>query len=634
MLMNHLRSRLLIYSSTLLTVLLIVGLWADWPFGIRGIIWVWARRNVATNPLRVATLLLLIVGWSVFVLWVQRKTGVWQRWQTAVLLAVIVLFTPLLQMAVEAQHLDLPLAGPFMETTMVTTGFFHEGVQISDPNQFIHDHTAQMSSYRGVHLQTQPPGWPILFWATRQFFERVPSLADRMGHQLLRYDCASPELNHYSLPQIASATLLIAVTYISGIGAVLLFLLGKQMFSAEIGRFAALLFPLWPGLLVFKSSVDVLYALVALAALLLTWHAVQGRSNAALAGLCVLLVGMTWVSFGIGATVIWVGLFAALYVGIWERNGSGVWRLITIALALGGTFIAFWGVVYFIWQLSWWKMFQNSIAIHHGMRASTPWWGIYNYYELALFVGLPILIAALWGACQAVLRVWRRQIRRGDGWLLTWLLFLVVLNGLGQVQAETGRIWLFVMPATILAAVVTIDRETKTVQGFPSYLFVLMVAAQAFTVGFLLGGQAAEPRTLTIMRDFERVVAAQSGELTPTAYRFGEHIGLEGIVVEDGADGTAVTLLWRAEGRVSADLTVFVHLFDQAGNFLTQSDAKPAGGQLPTWCWVMGELVADRHLLPRDANGTIRIGLYDLQSGQRLAVSPAVPDNAVALPLR
>ncbi len=626
--MNHLQSRLLVYGSAFSTLLMAAGLWVDRPFGIRGTVWLWARRNVAAEPMRVSLLIVLITGWCLLLLWVHRQHGAWQRWQTALLLGGVMLFTPLLQMVVEAQHLDLPLSGPFMETTMVTTGFFHEGMQISDPHQFIRTHPDQMSSYRGVHMQTQPPGWPVAFWATTQLFEHVPWLADRLGHQLLRYDCASPEINGYSLAQIASSTLLISVTYISGIGAVLLYFLGKQMFGVEIGRFAALLFPLWPGLLVFKSNVDVLYALIALAALFLTWHAQRRHNNWALTGLCALLVSTTWFSFGIGATVIWVGLFALMQALLWERNRRGLQRFAAIVFTLGGIFLAFWSIVYFVWQVSWWEMFQNSIEIHHGMRASSPWWGLYNYYELGLFVGLPILLVALVGAGQAALRVWRGQTVRGDGWLLTWLLFLLVLNGLGQVQAETGRIWLFVMPATLLSAAQTIKKEHLSI-------LIWAFALQTFTVAFLLGGQAAEPRTPTIARNFEQAIAMHKGQITQMAFRLGEQIGLEGIVTEQVAEGMLITLLWRAHGRVSADLTAFIHLFDSDGNLLAQSDSKPASGQLPTWCWVKGELVSDTHLLPIDdqAQITARIGLYDLTTGARMSVSPSVPDNAIPISL-
>ncbi len=632
--MNRLRSRVLVYGSTFLTLLLVVGLWADWPFGIRGTVWVWARRNVSAESWRVVVLVVMIVGWLAFLLWMQRLRGSWRRWQTGLLLGGIVLFTPSLQIAVEAQHLNLPLAGPFMETTMVTTGFFHEGMAIDNPNQFIRNHPDQMDSYRGVHMQTQPPGWPLAFWVTNQFFERFPSLADKIGHQLLRYDCTSPEIIGYSLAQIASATLLITVTYISGIGAVLLYFLGKQLFSVEIGRFSALLYPLWPGLLVFKSNVDILYALIATAALLLTWNALRRRNNWALAGLCVLLIGTTTVSFGIGATVIWVGLFAAVQVGLWERDWAGLRRLFMVGGALGITFLLFWGAVYLIWDVSWWEMFQNSIEIHHGMRASSPWWGLYNYYELGLFVGLPLLIMALWGAGQAVVRLLRRRSIQGDDWLLTWLLFIIVLNGLGQVQAETGRIWLFVMPATLLVAVVTLAQLRHSQMGLVRVV-IIAFGLQAFTVGFLLGGQAVEPRTPTIVRSLDRAAASVEGELTPLAFMFGEKIGLEGVVVDEVAEGIAVTLLWRAEDRISADLTAFVHIFDDDGTLLTQSDTKPVNGQLPTWCWVKGEIVADTHLLPitNGIHGTASIGLYSLRTGKRMIVSPPVPANAVTVPL-
>jgi hypothetical protein len=80
---------------------------------------------------------------------------------------------------------------------------------------------------------------------------------------------------------------------------------------------------------------------------------------------------------------------------------------------------------------------------------------------------------------------------------------------------------------------------------------------------------------------------------------------------------------------------VFVHLVDEAGQIIVQSDAEPAGWQRPTTGWAVGEYIVDQHVLqlPDDhlpQGLQLRIGLYETQSGDRL---PAGDGDAFLAPL-
>jgi hypothetical protein len=79
---------------------------------------------------------------------------------------------------------------------------------------------------------------------------------------------------------------------------------------------------------------------------------------------------------------------------------------------------------------------------------------------------------------------------------------------------------------------------------------------------------------------------------------------------------------------------VFVHLVDEAGHILDQSDAEPAGWTRPTTGWAPGEYVIDRHrlLIPADVTLdqlALRVGLYDADTGLRLTTQG---DDFVVLP--
>ena len=85
-----------------------------------------------------------------------------------------------------------------------------------------------------------------------------------------------------------------------------------------------------------------------------------------------------------------------------------------------------------------------------------------------------------------------------------------------------------------------------------------------------------------------------------------------------------LTLYWQPEETTGDRLTVFIHLLDEQGVIVGQSDGEPAGGSRPTSSWLPGEYIADRHRVQvhGDAllgNATLAVGLYDAATGQRVA---------------
>ena len=83
-------------------------------------------------------------------------------------------------------------------------------------------------------------------------------------------------------------------------------------------------------------------------------------------------------------------------------------------------------------------------------------------------------------------------------------------------------------------------------------------------------------------------------------------------------------LFWRTDAPLSERYKVFVHVLDQNGQIVAQTDREPGGGQKPTTNWETNEQIVDRYgvLIPEDTPpGTyaIEIGLYDFD-GTRLPV--------------
>ncbi len=92
----------------------------------------------------------------------------------------------------------------------------------------------------------------------------------------------------------------------------------------------------------------------------------------------------------------------------------------------------------------------------------------------------------------------------------------------------------------------------------------------------------------------------------------------------------AVTLYWQPMSDVDVSYKVFVHLVDSRGHLVAQHDGVPVNGTLPTDLWVPGEDIVDEHVvvLPEDVRPgeyTVRVGLYDPRTGERLPLSQPHP---------
>ncbi len=168
----------------------------------------------------------------------------------------------------------------------------------------------------------------------------------------------------------------------------------------------------------------------------------------------------------------------------------------------------------------------------------------------------------------------------------------------------------------------------------------------------ILPGQADGQSGDAIMLQQIHVLPGQSPQLASVhnreRYRLGDSIELVSYDIEavgleknQAPSGrmVVVTLYWRTLASLEEDHTVFLHLVDGAGQLQAQQDGPPLNGRYPTYNWLPYQVIQDKialglgpELLPGEYQ--ILIGMYNLATGQRLAVSSAngsVPDNAIPL---
>ncbi len=136
--------------------------------------------------------------------------------------------------------------------------------------------------------------------------------------------------------------------------------------------------------------------------------------------------------------------------------------------------------------------------------------------------------------------------------------------------------------------------------------------------------------------------AALPASASPIQAAFGQHAELAGQAPLPAhlAPGQPlpVTLYWRARAETDRSYAVFLHLVDEQGRLVAQRDSIPVEGSLPMNLWLPGEIISDTHALALPATllpgrYTLRLGLYDPASGERLPISSERPITDRALQL-
>ncbi|HLZ09145.1 MAG TPA: hypothetical protein VKT80_11190, partial [Chloroflexota bacterium] len=147
----------------------------------------------------------------------------------------------------------------------------------------------------------------------------------------------------------------------------------------------------------------------------------------------------------------------------------------------------------------------------------------------------------------------------------------------------------------------------------------------------VLGDTAADNPTRAILQTFKVPMPSQP----PPTYRIGRVFA--GQIAVDGYDAAVTTgadanhtqidldVHWRAIHNLLPAYHSFVHVYDQAGKLVAQSDGPVGGLAYPSNIWDVNDAVIDRHTIavpPDLAVGVyaLRAGLYLPASGNRLTL--------------
>lgn len=195
---------------------------------------------------------------------------------------------------------------------------------------------------------------------------------------------------------------------------------------------------------------------------------------------------------------------------------------------------------------------------------------------------------------------------------------MVLLNGDGAVLATavTDLAW----PAK--SSVTVMESLAVPPDALPARARVqLLVAGAAYELGFV---------------KIAPLVPVTAVPSQPLQANFDDELALLGYDWQSDGSTLRLTTYWQALTRLSQDYTIFVHVLDDAGQLIAQHDSPPQGGRYPTSIWNAGEIVVDEVTLilpPDTAPAQIAVGLYQLDTLERLPVVGSLGETAVSLPM-
>jgi hypothetical protein len=305
------------------------------------------------------------------------------------------------------------------------------------------------------------------------------------------------------------------------------------------------------------------------------------------------------------------------------------------AAAVIGTALI-WGAAYAWTGLNVFALYDVVFDSHLGIEF--PFWPfvVWHPWDMLTMAGLPIAAAALMSVFGG------SESGRGKTVSLAaaFIVPLVILSVLHVARGETGRVWLYFVPAAVAAAAALLHEQKALV-------------AVAFV---LLGVQAAVQGAVLRVHEYgympETLPAADvpaSAVKIDTRFGASGQIALLAYEIDELAAGSegAIRLYWQrmSDEPLQTSFRSFVHVATDLNDQMrvAQADGLPMREAYPTTCWAKGQIVVDEQRFGVSADAALGeypvfVGLYDSLDGQRPPTFASPPaeqmHGSVLLPTR
>jgi methylthioxylose transferase len=346
-----------------------------------------------------------------------------------------------------------------------SSGYFWQArYEVGDVATFLAGYEEVLAEGDYLHIGTHPPGLTLGYCGLLRLCHAYPSLTEAvLKTQPPSVTAAVATIRESPLegvPELSRADeaclwLALLVTQSSAALALLgIYGLAVRHHDRRAAWGAACLWPVVPAVAVFFPKSDVLLVLPAICATWL-WMSACDRGSILRATVCGLIVWLgMMLSLAFLTIMALIGVMTIWEVCTrppeWKHRPFLQWHLFFgAALGFALPTLILWFVADINLLRVWEQNFVNHASFYeHNVRTYRTWLQV-NPIELALAVGLPLMVAAVF-ACWRVLRTGLLSPRFapaaafGVVWGLLWLS--------GKNMGEAARLWILIMPWVVLMA--------------------------------------------------------------------------------------------------------------------------------------------------------------------------------------
>jgi hypothetical protein len=440
-----------------------------------------------------------------------------------------------------------------------------------------------------IHIGSNPPGLPMMFYVLNQALEKMPALADFAGMPLRYPTCQMDVVATYDNAHVASAWFNILMPLWSALTVFPLYRLG--------GKLVAGWWPLIPSIAFFTPMWNVIYPLMVTVAFLLFKKGIADIQSKQYRGLLqVIFAGLivSLTTFGSFTCLPLIGFFG-LYLGFsfikwWKLQkislNAFMYQVLLAGLIFTISALSVWIVYYLISSVRLYDVIQAGLVEHFGMGRNYFVYLFYNPYELALFTGIPLILVAI-----SSLK-WPRSWEDIDPLAVALLLTLLITNNIAR--GETGRYWSFFIPFILILAARGIarfsPRQASIITATQALTFCVILS---FLYYFGTDMETAPPPT------FPQVTTNP----LPYETKFGNYLTLLGMKSDPKDDGIELTLLWQVDKQMSVPYVFSAQVVDSNGQYITDSHVfQPYGYNPKTYypltCWRPGQTYLHTEKIP------------------------------------
>lgn len=468
-----------------------------------------------------------------------------------------------------------------------------------------------------IHAALAPPGLPLIYYWTGQFLESMPLIADPLGREFRTLQCHNLELAQNDNAEIAAASVGMLSPLWAGLAIFPLYSLGRRLLDSTRAQWAVLMWGLLPGLAIFTPVPNTVFPTLAMLCVFWLWLALEQDSYPYAFGAGLVMGLLTFLNISMVPLILFCGWLALGYHVFLRPTAPRTW-----SLQIGAVYALGIGVVWGAWMLyggpNPYEILHASLAQHLELdRPYTPWL-VLHFWDYGLFIGLPVFFFSIVALLRAINGWYTDQtLTPMELITLAFGISLLILNLSGTARGETGRVWQFFFPFSLLMAISLIGSlvQFRWLAGAQAAFGLVMI----LVIGAVGTGLTIPPTTPPTVESAQIII--------PMDTQFGDTIRLTGVggTLEDHQ--LQLDLRWQTIQWPEQPYYVAVIPVGPDGKAYRESVVvQPFEGEYPTSCWQPYQEVIQRVTIPLEGDPPtgdwwVSLSLHDYNTYDPLTVT-------------